>query len=184
MAPSLRLLSDCELGDDSAVGLEIAADLREGEAAVAQARERCLSRLAAEVLAPLDQRLATHEQVREAVRQRQRLAKFSTSARMDVAMLRKGEVSETGLRSLSGLGGPLEEAEARLKDDMQRASEPDEQVFLQLTQLKATSIDCIKNPWAALVQIQSEYFMAQQVAWAPLGEAFDDYGGLQSVRVT
>ena len=23
-----------------------------------------------------------------------------------------------------------------------------------------------------------------QVAWAPLGEAFDDYGGLQSVRVT
>ncbi|CAE7414669.1 smc2 [Symbiodinium sp. CCMP2456] len=182
--PTGRILSDCELGDDSAPGLEIASDLREAERAISQARERCLCRLSSEVFAPLDQRLHSHEQVREAIRQRQRLAKFATSARLDVAMLRKGEVSETGLRSLSGLGGPLEEAEARLKGDMQRASELDEQVLLQLTQLQETSIDCIKAPWAALVQIQSEYFMAQQVAWAPLGEAFDDYGGLQSVRVT
>ena len=54
-----------------------------------------------------------------------------------------GELSpqvETGLRSLSGTGmNPLEEAEARLKLDMQRVHALDEQVFLQLTQLKSHS---------------------------------------------
>eukprot|EP00439_Symbiodinium_sp_Y106_P060854 s525_g9.t1 len=91
MAPPLRILSDCELGDDSAPGLEIAADLREAERAISQARERCLCRLSSEVFAPLDQRLHSHEQVREAIRQRQRLGKFATSARLDVAILRKAE---------------------------------------------------------------------------------------------
>ena len=78
----------------------------------------------------------------------------------------------------------MEEAEARLLEDMQRASALDEQLFLQLTQLKRHSVDCVKQPWSALVQIQSEYFMAQQVAWSPLGEAFEDYGGFTSVQVT
>ena len=45
-------------------------------------------------------------------------------------------------------------------------------------------VDCVKGPWSALVQIQSEYFMAQQVAWSPLSEAFEDYGGFTSVQVT
>ncbi|CAJ1383839.1 unnamed protein product [Effrenium voratum] len=183
-APALRVLSDCELGDDCAVGLEVAADLKEAERSVLQARDRCIGRLSAEVFAPMDQRLHTHEQIREALRQRRRLGKFADSARLAVATLRKGEVAETGLRSLSGMGGPLEEAEARLKEDMQRASQLDEQVLLQLMQLKNTSVDVVKVPWASLVQIQAEYFMAQQVAWAPLGEAFDDYGGLASVQIT
>jgi len=184
-AAGLRLLSDCDFGDNSAPGLEITADLDDADAAGAQARERCNARLAAEVFAPLDQRLHGHEQIREAIRQRQRCASFATSARMDVASLRKGEVSGSGLKALSGSSslGPLEEAEARLKDDMHKAAALDEQILVQLTELKATSVECVKMPMAALIQIQAEYFMAQQVAWASLGEAFDDYGGLASVRV-
>ena len=53
-----------------------------------QAQSRCLARLAAEVLAPLEQRLQSHEQLREALWQRQRLSKLSEAAR-DVATLRR-----------------------------------------------------------------------------------------------
>lgn len=96
MAPvvaPLRLLSDCELGDHCAVGLEVAADLSEAESSVAQAQRRCLARLVAEVLAPLEQRLHSHEQLREALRLRQRLSKFSEAAQ-NVATLRRGEAGE------------------------------------------------------------------------------------------
>eukprot|EP00931_Biecheleriopsis_adriatica_P109975 TRINITY_DN84250_c0_g1_i1.p1 TRINITY_DN84250_c0_g1~~TRINITY_DN84250_c0_g1_i1.p1 ORF type:complete len:300 (+),score=68.53 TRINITY_DN84250_c0_g1_i1:53-952(+) len=183
-AAGLRILSDAECGDSSPAGLEIAADLADTEKIAAEAAARAASRMAAEVFAPIDQRLHAHEQIREAIRQRQRLVKFSSSARVDVASLRKRE-GAAGLRSLNGLAlGPLEEAEARLGDDMQRVAALDEQLLLQLTELARRSVDAVKKPWTALVQIQSEYFMSQQVAWATLGEAFDDYGGLACVRVT
>ncbi|CAJ1431457.1 unnamed protein product, partial [Effrenium voratum] len=70
----------------------VAADLKEAERSVLQARDRCIGRLSAEVFAPMDQRLHTHEQIREALRQRRRLGKFADSARLAVATLRKGEV--------------------------------------------------------------------------------------------
>ncbi|CAE8647217.1 unnamed protein product, partial [Polarella glacialis] len=92
VSAGLKLLSDSDCGDNSALGQTIAGDLADADKATSEAQGRLLERLRLEVVVPTDLRLHAHEQLRELLRQRQRTRSFGLSARQDVASLRKGEV--------------------------------------------------------------------------------------------
>merc|ERR1711974_57097 len=100
---------------------------------------------------------------------------FASAARRDVARLRKGAVGESGLPALTGHthAGPLEQAEIKLHEAMQRLAELDERLLGKCTEL--ASVDAVRLPWAALVQIQAEFFTAQQSIWAPLADSLEEF---------
>merc|ERR1712039_741842 len=119
--------------------------------------------------------MGEHAKIRASVRERQRWHGLASAARRDVARLRKGAVGESGLPALTGQAhaGPIEQAEIRLHEAMQRLAELDERLLGIFTELE--SVDAVRLPWAALVQIQAEFFTAQQSTWAPLADAFEEF---------
>eukprot|EP00933_Yihiella_yeosuensis_P039558 TRINITY_DN3361_c0_g2_i1.p1 TRINITY_DN3361_c0_g2~~TRINITY_DN3361_c0_g2_i1.p1 ORF type:complete len:236 (+),score=59.59 TRINITY_DN3361_c0_g2_i1:38-709(+) len=81
-ANDLRILSDSKFGDNSSLGQSITGDLEDASESVSQAYLRLKTRLRNEVLGVIDQRIQSHDHVRELIRQRQRARTFGTSARM------------------------------------------------------------------------------------------------------
>jgi len=163
----LRLLGSEGKGDAD-LG-EAGSDLIEADAAMGEASSRFTERLGREVFAVIDERLALHGEVREDVRERQRWRSSAAASLKDVAWLRKGSKG-SGLRALSGRSSSsvLEDSEGKLLETMQMNADFDERLLQRLTNLQAESVDAVRRPWAALLQIQAEYFMAQQAIWAPL----------------
>mmetsp|Transcript_47950 Transcript_47950/g.104700 ORF Transcript_47950/g.104700 Transcript_47950/m.104700 type:complete len:316 (-) Transcript_47950:115-1062(-) len=177
-ASGLRLLSDSERGDGSALGEAVGADLQEAEAATGAARVRLLTRIQSEVYEVMDLRLREHAGIREDVRERQRWHANAVAARRDVAWARKGASgTSSGLRALNlyASNGPVEEAEIRLREAMKYVNQLDERLLTRLMDLQAESVDVVRRPWAALVQIQSEFYMAQQAIWVPLVDTFAEF---------
>lgn len=155
------------------------AELLDADQAVIVARERLESRVRSEVLDVLDLRLATHEAIREDVRERHKAYATAERLRRDVAWLKKGSSGSSGLRALSGrsASGTLDEAENRLREAMQTVNDLDVQMLSRLLELETGSVDAVRQPWASLLQIQAEYFLAQQAAWSHLGGAFQEFAG-------
>lgn len=168
-------LSDAkEPGSDEALEFE----LLDASRAATVARTRLESRLREEVLDVLDRRLEVHAQVREDLRESQRCSAAVEMLRRDVAHLKKGSAA-SGLRALSGRSSSVcqEEANARLLEALHKVGEVDSRVLSALLEMQAGSVDAVRRPWAALLQISAEYFMAQQALWGPLGAAFQDCAG-------
>mmetsp|Transcript_35605 Transcript_35605/g.111104 ORF Transcript_35605/g.111104 Transcript_35605/m.111104 type:complete len:301 (+) Transcript_35605:37-939(+) len=175
-AAGMKLISDSEAGDGSARGQVVAADLADADASTARLRERLCSRIRSEVFEVLDERLQVHAEVREAVRDRQRWGNFGVAARRDVAWLRRESPGSSGLRALSlRNSGPLEEAEVRHREASAQIADIDGRLLTRLMELGEESVSAVRRPWAALVQIQAEFFMAQQATWAPLSDTFEEF---------
>lgn len=176
-ATGLQLLSDSECGDGSALGEAVGSDLAEAGQDTSSARLRSIARIQKEVQGPMEARLRTHAAVREDVRERQKWHASATAAMKDVAWLRKGAPGGSGLRALNGRSsvGALEQANARQREAMTQVSEHDERLLSQLLELQGDSMEAVRAPWAALVQIQSEFFVAHQAIWVPLADAFREY---------
>lgn len=175
-AAGMRLLSDSESGDDSVLGQAVGADLADADATTAKVRARLSARIQSEVFDEIDVRLKEHDEIREAVRDRQRWSNFAVAARRDVAWLRKESPGSSGLLALSLRScGPLEEAEIRLREASEHVANLDSMLLTRLTELREDSVAVVRRPWAALVQIQSEFFMAQQAIWVPLVDTFDEF---------
>lgn len=162
--------------DGSAEALE--CELLDAGRATVVARTRLESRLREEVLEVLDQRLEVHMQVREDLRESQKWTADAVRLRRDVAHLKRGSLSKS-LRSLSGRSSSCsqEEANARLLETLQKVGELDGRVLAALLEMQTDSVDAVRTPWAALLQISAEYFMAQQAAWGPLSVAFQECAG-------
>lgn len=178
-ALDLRLLSDAECGDGSALGTAVAADLIDANRAVFDARARLMLRIQNEVCGPIDQREEIHNEVREAVRDRQRWNNFASSARKDVVWLRRESPNVSGFRQ-SQASSPLEEAEVRLREASAMVASIDSKLLEKLTTLSGQSVEAVRTPWAALVQIQSEFYLAQQALWHPLADSFEEYADVGS----
>lgn len=176
-AAGLRLLGGSdERGGDA--GEAIGAELADADRATAEARARLASRIQAEVLGAMDERLREHARIREDVRERQRLQASAVAARRDLAWLRKSAVGASGLKALSGrpASGPIEEAEARSTESILRVAALDERLLERLTQLAADSVEAARRPWAALMQIQVEFFTSQQATYISLVDPFEEFG--------
>lgn len=175
-AMDLRLLGDAECGDGSAVGLIVAADLLDANRAAVDGRARLILRIQNEVCGPIDERLQVHDDVREAVRDRQRWNNFAIAARRDVALLRKEGSTVNGLRQLSGgTTSASDEAETRLREASEMVARIDAKLLERLTTLSGQSVEAVRTPWASLVQIQSEFYLAQQALWHPLADSFGEF---------
>jgi len=159
-------------------GGTIGAELQEADEAMAASKVRLHSRLQF-VCSALDQRLERHEAVREHVRNRKRWSVAAAAARRDVAWLRKeGSSSRSGLRTLSlRQTGPLEEAESRLKEASEKVAELDTAALMLLMELQESSINDVRRPWADLIQLQADFYLAQQATWATLEDAFVEFAG-------
>jgi len=175
-APGLRLLCDLDVVDDASCGEVLEGDLWDADQAMSRAQTQLDVRIQSEVLGVLDARLAAHAVIRDEFRERQRWRAVNERLLRDVARLRKGATGSSGLQSLSGRppSGPLEETEARLQEAMTKAADLDHSVLSKLLELQIGGVEAVQRPWAALLQIQSEYYMAEQVAWAPLAGAFEE----------
>jgi len=158
-------------------GGTIGAELQEADEAMAASKVRLHSRLLSEVCSALDQRLERHEAVRGDVRNRKRWSLVAAAGRRDVAWLRKeGNSSRSGLCTLSlRQSGPLEEAESRLKEASAKVAELDTAILMRLMELQESSVDDVRRPWAALIQLQADFYLAQQATWATLEEAFVEF---------
>merc|ERR1711990_1341670 len=77
-----------------------------------------------------------------------------------------------------------EQAGLRLREAMQRVAELDESIFTGLHKLRDETVDTVRRPWAALLQIQSEYFLTEQAAWVALSESFVEFGEDPTVVAT
>mmetsp|Transcript_81349 Transcript_81349/g.242446 ORF Transcript_81349/g.242446 Transcript_81349/m.242446 type:complete len:303 (-) Transcript_81349:115-1023(-) len=175
-AAGMRLLSDSEAGDGSALGQAVTTDLADADTGTAKAMGRLSSRIQSEVFDEIDARLQRHAEIREDVRERQRWGGFAVAARRDVAWLRKESPGSSGLLALSlRSAGPLEEAEVRLREASSKVADLDSRLLTSLTELREESVSSVRRPWAALVQIQSEFFMAQQAIWTSLLDAFGEF---------
>jgi len=167
-------------------GANIGLQLQGVDEAVAASKFRFRCRLLAEVCSALDKRLECHEVVREDVRNRKRWSNVAAAARRDVAWLRKdGNSSRSGLPSLSlRQTAPLEEAESRLKEASEKVAQLDTDILRLLTELQESSFDDVRRPWAALVQLQADFYIAQQATWATLEEAFVEFAGDSLVGIS
>eukprot|EP00747_Dinoflagellata_sp_TGD_P182084 gnl/TRDRNA2_/TRDRNA2_36163_c0_seq1.p1 gnl/TRDRNA2_/TRDRNA2_36163_c0~~gnl/TRDRNA2_/TRDRNA2_36163_c0_seq1.p1 ORF type:complete len:346 (-),score=54.18 gnl/TRDRNA2_/TRDRNA2_36163_c0_seq1:93-1079(-) len=180
-AAALKLLAG---GTDAGAGLqsaELEADLADASHSATTNRARVEARVQREVFGPISQRIAAHEAIREDLRERQRWRVTLNSTMADTVRLKKVQGSsssnESGLKHMNGIETcPVEQATLRLRDAMQRVAEFDEKIFTGLHKLKDETIDTVRRPWAALLQIQSEYFLTQQAAWVSLAESFVDFG--------
>merc|ERR1712008_86891 len=157
----------------------IGAQLQEADDAMAASKVGFQSRLLSQVCKVLDQRLERHEAVRDNVRNRKRWSVAAAAARRDVVRLRKeGIPNHSGLRSLSlRQTASLEEAESRLKEASEKVAELDTAILMLLMELKESSVDDVRRPWAALVQLQAEFYLAQQATWVTVEEAFVEFAG-------
>jgi len=175
-APGLRLLCDLDAVDGVSSSEVLEGDLWDADQAMSRARTRLDVQIQSEVLGILDARLAAHAVVRDEFRERQRWRAIAERLLRDVTRLRKGATGSSGLRSLSGRppSGPLKETETRMQEAMTKAAELDNSVLSKLLELQLGDVEAVQRPWAALLQIQSEYYMAQQAAWAPLADAFGE----------
>jgi len=83
------------------------------------------------------------------------------------------------MNALRELGGgtttSLDEAEVRLKEASGNVASIDARLLERLTTLAEESVEAVRTPWAALVQIQSEFYLAQQASWHPLADSFVEY---------
>lgn len=173
LAAELRLLSP--QGDESAKAL--GSELGDADQATAAARQRLMARIQTEVNTVIDVRIYRHNDVRAAVRERHLRGGVAAAARRDVARLRKASSGESGLLSLGGQSSvsPLEQAEERLQGATLAIAKLDEQVLTSLFELGSASVDAVRRPWAALLQIQAEFYTAQQSIWTPLSQSFDEF---------
>jgi len=162
-------------GDDAADGdaQALENELLDAGRASAIARTRLEGRMRDEVFTALEQRLETHARVREDVRERKTWNTLVDRRREDVAYMRKS-LTGSGLNPISGRSTSIGSAEvdAKLMEALEKVGELDSRILAGLLEMQADSVDTVRRPWAALLQIQSEYFMAQQAMWAPLGSAF------------
>lgn len=157
----------------------IGALLQEADDAMAASKVGFQSRLLSQVCSVLDQRLERHEAVRDNVRNRKRWSVAAAAARRDVVRLRKeGIPNHSGLRSLNlRQTASLEEAESRLQEASEKVAELDTAILMLLMELKESSVDDVRRPWAALVQLQAEFYLAQQATWVTVEEAFVEFAG-------
>mmetsp|Transcript_61935 Transcript_61935/g.119392 ORF Transcript_61935/g.119392 Transcript_61935/m.119392 type:complete len:332 (-) Transcript_61935:8-1003(-) len=158
-------------------GGNIVAQLQEADEAMAASKAILRSKLQSEVYSVLDQRLKHHDAVRENVRNRKRWRATAATARRDVVRFRKeGNPNRSELRSLSsGQTDSLEEAENRLQEANEKVAELDIAILTLLTELRESSVDDVRRPWAALIQLQADFYLAQQATWATLEEAFVEF---------
>jgi len=193
--PSLGIVASglravCEpLGDEQLVAA-VCGDIVDADRGSEVAQARLRARLQEEVCGRVDERLREHDALREAIRDRQRWRGCSAAARRDVARFRKGSAAgESGLPALMGEPHttPLEQAEARLADADRQGAEVDTRVLADLSRLGGESVDAVRLPWAALVQIQADFYTAQQSVWSSLGQSCGELvdsvgGGVNNVR--
>eukprot|EP00927_Polykrikos_kofoidii_P066686 TRINITY_DN62243_c0_g1_i1.p1 TRINITY_DN62243_c0_g1~~TRINITY_DN62243_c0_g1_i1.p1 ORF type:complete len:340 (+),score=65.30 TRINITY_DN62243_c0_g1_i1:76-1095(+) len=177
-AEGFRFLFEIDFGGGSDIGATMTADLTASDRDAKAARERLCMRIRNEVHVPIDERLRVHARLRDALRDRRRTISAQAASRRDVAWLRKGNIAgASGLRSLSGRqtgGTQLEDAELRHANAMQQLSEADTHLLSSFSDLQEHSVDAVRGPWAALLQIQAEFFLAQQAIWVPLGDVFSE----------
>jgi len=155
----------------------LADELSEAAGTTAGARERLASRIKAEVYGTIDERCKVHGDLRAAVRERQRWGNDAAAARRDFARLRKGSAGESGLLALSGnsSAAPVEQAQERMRQATLAMVKADERLLTSFIELGTASVDAVRRPWAALMQIQAEYYTAQQSIWAPLAQSFEEF---------
>jgi len=160
-------------------GGNIGAQLQEADEAMAASKAILRSKLQSEVYSVLDQRLKHHDAVRENVRNRKRWRATAATARRDVVRFRKeGNPNRSGLRSMSSRQtDSLEEAENRLQEANEKVAELDIAILTLLTELRESSVDDVRRPWAAVTQLQAELYLAQQATWATLEEALVEFAG-------
>lgn len=173
LGATASLLGPLARADSSSKAL--GSELLDAGRASLEVRGRLERRIQEEVFSVLDQRTRVHAEIREDLRERQHWNTIVERLRRDVAYSKKGS-SGSGIRLLSGRTSASEdeEASARLLEAMQKVGDFDGKVLASLLNLSSQSVDAVRMPWASLLQIQSEYFTAQQAMWAPLGVAFEE----------
>jgi len=161
----------------------LADELSEAEGSTAGARERLASRIKAEVYGTIDDRCKIHDYLRAAVRERQRWGNDAAAARRDVVRLRKASSGESGLLALSGdsSAAPLAQAQGRMHQATSSMAKADERLLTSFVELGTASVDAVRRPWAALMQIQAEYYTSQQSIWAPLAQSFEEFSARPEV---
>jgi hypothetical protein len=133
--------------------------------------ERLRERTQREVIDVIEQRFRTHAALREDVRERERWHTVAQKTRQDLASLRRPPV-EPGDR-VRGVH-PTDEAEHRHREALDHVRVIDEQMLATLLDLQASSVDAVKGPWAALLHLQADFFVAQQSTWTPLADVFEE----------
>jgi len=153
------------------------ADLAEAATKTSAVYERLASRIETEVLNVLDTRLQQHERLRQTICTRQRWRNNASAAGRDVARLHQGAQGESGLLALDGhaSASPVRYASGRLRDSALWIAKLDEEVLTGLMDMQSQSVDVVRKPWAALVQIQAEFYCAQQALWAPMALSFEEF---------
>jgi len=133
--------------------------------------DRLRERTHREVIDVIELRFRTHAALREEVRERERWHAVAQRTRQGLTSLKR----PPGERSDRGRGvKPTDEAEYRHREAMDRVSAIDEQMLATLLELQASSVDAVKGPWAALLRLQADFFVAQQATWIPLADVFEE----------
>lgn len=175
MSHGLRSLAEGGAGAEKMSGW-ICDDIAEAGQHVSTALARLQNRIQEEVVTMLDGRVARHDDIREWLRERQRLNAVASGARRDWSRLRQERCGESGLPALNGeAGSPSEQAEARVGDVHRRVAELDTGVLEAFADLESAGAVVLHQAWAALVVIQSDFYISQQTAWRSVVEACKEY---------
>lgn len=135
---------------------------------------RARARVQQETIGPIDERLREHNVVREDIRERRRWVGLADRARKDASEMRGYDPGDpSALRRLSHrTTTPTEDCEARLHKALDVVRDLDAKILASLFDLQASSSLAVFLPFAALVQIQAEFYTSEQANSASMAGAF------------
>lgn len=131
-----------------------------------------IQRLRHEVFDRIDRQVQAHQAVRDDVRDRNRWQTTLAHHRNELTKMRQRRFG-SGLRNLDGKDRSkrIEELEQKLAMSMRKVQELDQSVFGKLLELKRTEAEAVRWPWAALLQIRSEFYAGQAKHWSPVADS-------------
>mmetsp|Transcript_43283 Transcript_43283/g.99768 ORF Transcript_43283/g.99768 Transcript_43283/m.99768 type:complete len:333 (-) Transcript_43283:31-1029(-) len=149
-------------------------ELEDVGAHVTTHRTHFISQVHERVIAVIAQRMSAHAKVREDLRERDRWTSVLERSRKDLAKLHKAaNKGGSGLRSMLNVT-QTEESEELLRDAMHHVARLDEDLLTSLCLLGENMLESIRTPWAALLQLEAEFYASQQGAWMSLEQVFKE----------
>lgn len=172
-APSVPLrqglMSLC--GDESAIPQSFVKLGAEQE----ESHNHLMERLRLEVFDRIEKQIAKHEAVRDEARERQRWHLTLDSHRSELVALKQRPVG-SGLRNVDGndKAKRIEELQEKMNASMARVAALDQSVLETLLELQRSACEAVRWPWAALLQIQAEFYATQAKQWSPLADSIGE----------
>eukprot|EP00403_Amphidinium_massartii_P032360 CAMPEP_0178448268 /NCGR_PEP_ID=MMETSP0689_2-20121128/41886_1 /TAXON_ID=160604 /ORGANISM="Amphidinium massartii, Strain CS-259" /LENGTH=306 /DNA_ID=CAMNT_0020073427 /DNA_START=44 /DNA_END=961 /DNA_ORIENTATION=+ len=134
-------------------------------------RSHVVSQVQEQVLEVIDARLSLHAKVREDLRERDRWSSVAERTRKDCAKLRKASnKGGSGLRTMLS-ATQAEESEDLLKIASENVARLDSELLTTLYTLGEEMLESVRKPFAALLQLEAEFYTSQQVTWASVSQA-------------